>query len=83
MPDACKPQACAIQNCLKSNGYNESKCTAYIDALYACCTEFYSTNAKGQEGRTPCCPIPRLLKFKIEQRQKEDLDANLAVQGLR
>ena len=32
-----KPQACAIQNCLMKNGYNESKCSYYIDELYKCC----------------------------------------------
>jgi hypothetical protein len=73
--DPCKPQACAIQNCLKKNGYNEAKCTQCIDTLYECCQKFYEKN--GENARSPCCPIPRLLKFKIEQRRQEDLDAKL------
>ncbi|CDK28338.1 unnamed protein product [Kuraishia capsulata CBS 1993] len=74
--DPCKPQACAIQDCLKKANYDESKCTKVIDQLYLCCTKFYAEN--GEEVRSPCCPTPKLLKFKIEQRKKEgDLDARL------
>ncbi|ODV57832.1 Cmc4p [Ascoidea rubescens DSM 1968] len=73
--DPCKPQACAIQDCLKRTSYNESKCTKLIDKLYSCCSKFYQEN--GDEAKTVCCPIPRLLKFKIEQRQKEKIDAEI------
>lgn len=73
--DPCKPEACAIQDCLKKNGYNESKCTAHIDRLYACCKQFYKR--EGTEARSPCCPTPKLLKFKMEQREQEKLDAKL------
>ncbi|GMM46376.1 Cmc4 protein [Pichia kluyveri] len=73
--DPCKSQACAIQNCLKRNNYNESKCTALIDQLYSCCQNFYQTN--GNDARSPCCPIPTLLQFKIKQREIEKIDANL------
>ncbi|GME68131.1 unnamed protein product [[Candida] boidinii] len=75
MSDPCKKEACAIQNCLKANTYNESKCTKAIDALYACCKSFYEDN--GEEATTVCCPKPSLLKLKISQRQKEKLDAEL------
>ncbi|GMM33403.1 Cmc4 protein [Saccharomycopsis crataegensis] len=75
MADPCKPQACAIQDCLKQNNYNESKCTQAIDQLYACCSNFYNQN--GEEARSPCCPIPRLLRFKIKQRENEMVDAKL------
>ncbi|AWU78363.1 uncharacterized protein C5L36_0E04180 [Pichia kudriavzevii] len=73
--DPCKPQACAIQACLKRHGYDESKCTVLIDSLYECCSNFYREN--GQEARSPCCPVPRLLEFKVEQRKQEQLDAKL------
>lgn len=73
--DPCKPQACAIQNCLKKNGYNESNCTKLIDQLYSCCKGFYKI--EGTEARSPCCPTPKLLKFKMEQRRKEMVDAKL------
>lgn len=73
--DPCKPQACAIQGCLKRNNYDESKCTKYIDQLYACCQQFYER--EGQVARSPCCPIPRLLEFKMRQREEERLDAKL------
>ncbi|KFX93935.1 hypothetical protein O988_06561 [Pseudogymnoascus sp. VKM F-3808] len=29
----CHPRACAIQNCIQKNNYDESKCKAEIDAL--------------------------------------------------
>jgi hypothetical protein len=61
--------------CLKTNNYNESKCTKVIDQLYACCTQFYKE--EGKEARSPCCPIPSLLQLKIKQRAKEKLDAEL------
>ncbi|EGU89300.1 hypothetical protein FOXB_00253 [Fusarium oxysporum f. sp. conglutinans Fo5176] len=38
---ACHPRACAIQNCLTSNGYNEAKCRTAIKRLYECCEAFY------------------------------------------
>ncbi|AQZ10915.1 CMC4 (YMR194C-B) [Zygosaccharomyces parabailii] len=63
----CKPQACAIQNCLLSNDYNEAKCDHLVDDLYRCCQRFYQ-DTKGQE-RTPCCPQPDLLKLKMSQRR--------------
>ncbi|SCU99134.1 LAFA_0G22188g1_1 [Lachancea sp. 'fantastica'] len=75
MVDPCKPQACAIQACLTKTGFDESKCTQVIDQLYECCTKFYQE--KGGDARTPCCPIPRLLNLKLEQRNKEPLDARL------
>lgn len=62
-------------DCLTASGYDESKCTKIIDELYSCCLKFYSE--KGEDARTPCCPIPRLLKFKVQQREKEKLDAQL------
>jgi len=73
--DACKPQACAIQNCLQSNGYNESKCSQLIDELYACCKSFYQEN--GPEGKTVCCPKFNLLQLKLEQRSLGKIDAEL------
>ncbi|SCU91950.1 LADA_0F13212g1_1 [Lachancea dasiensis] len=75
MPDPCKPQACAIQACLNRTGYDESKCTQLIDQLYECCTKFYQE--QGAEARSPCCPIPKLLNLKLQQRRKEQLDAKL------
>ncbi|CAH2447394.1 hypothetical protein PP7435_CHR1-3281 [Komagataella phaffii CBS 7435] len=75
MPEPCKAQACAIQDCLKSNRYDESKCTKFIDELYACCSQFYKDN--GEESRTVCCPNPSLLSLKIKQRQQEKKDARL------
>lgn len=75
MSDPCKKEACAIQNCLKRHGYDESKCSDLIDQLYACCQGFYLE--RGENARSPCCPIPSLLEFKIKQRQEEKLDAKL------
>lgn len=71
----CKPFACAIQDCLTANGYNESKCTKAIDALYKCCKEFYEKN--GPELQSVCCPKFNLLQRKLEQRKLGKIDAEL------
>lgn len=73
--ETCKPQACAIQNCLMKNGYNESKCSRYIDELYKCCKTFYETN--GSEASSVCCPKFKLLQLKLKQRSLGEIDARL------
>ncbi|ODQ63250.1 Cx9C motif-containing protein 4, mitochondrial [Nadsonia fulvescens var. elongata DSM 6958] len=73
--EACHRQACAIQNCIQKNNYNEAKCTALIDALYDCCARFYNDN--GLEAKSVTCPRPELLKLKIEQRGRESVDAKI------
>ncbi|CAR30129.1 Cx9C motif-containing protein 4, mitochondrial [Lachancea thermotolerans] len=73
MTDPCKPQACAIQGCLTKTGFDESKCSHLIDSLYECCSKFY--NERGADARTPCCPVPSLLRLKLEQRACGPLDA--------
>ena len=35
--DPCQKYACAIQDCLKANNYDEKKCEAAILALNKCC----------------------------------------------
>ncbi|KAH7017847.1 hypothetical protein EDB80DRAFT_706117 [Ilyonectria destructans] len=62
---ACLPRACAIQDCLTRNNYNDAKCQTAIKALYECCEVFYERN--GDEGTTPCCPKPNLLRLKMQQ----------------
>jgi len=37
--DACKSEACAIQDCLAQNDYNMSKCNDKVDKLKACCKD--------------------------------------------
>lgn len=75
--EPCKPEACAIQNCLESNNYNESKCTKVIDNLYLCCKGFYEANGDVQ---TTCCPKINLLKLKLKQRELGPIDAELIEQ---
>ncbi|KAK4188350.1 hypothetical protein QBC35DRAFT_496498 [Podospora australis] len=65
----CHPRACAIQNCLTKNGYDEARCTKYIDALYECCTAFYERN--GEDATTVSCPKASLLKLKMKQRSQD------------
>ncbi|KAK6335215.1 Cx9C motif-containing protein 4, mitochondrial [Orbilia javanica] len=65
----CHSKACAIQNCIQKNGYNEAKCQDQIDALYACCELFYKQ--QGRDARTVSCPKPNLLDLKIKQRKEE------------
>ncbi|CAK7231149.1 Cx9C motif-containing protein 4, mitochondrial [Sporothrix bragantina] len=65
----CHPRACAIQDCLTKNGYNQDKCENLIDALYECCQAFYSRN--GDKASTVSCPKPDLLRLKLQQRGKQ------------
>ncbi|KAJ5956754.1 hypothetical protein N7501_011033 [Penicillium viridicatum] len=62
----CKPRACAIQDCLQKNSFNEDKCQAQIDALYECCNAFYQ--AEGDQASTLSCPKANLLRLKMRQR---------------
>ncbi|KAJ4173423.1 Cx9C motif-containing protein 4, mitochondrial [Fusarium falciforme] len=66
---ACHPRACAIQNCLTRNGYNEDKCQNVIRQLYECCEIFYERY--GEEASTVSCPKPYLLKLKMKQLREE------------
>ncbi|KAL2122640.1 hypothetical protein VTJ04DRAFT_3095 [Mycothermus thermophilus] len=65
----CQPRACAIQDCLTRNGYNEAKCTKFVDALYECCRVFYEKN--GDQATSASCPKASLLRLKLEQRKKD------------
>ncbi|KAF1919784.1 hypothetical protein BDU57DRAFT_513069 [Ampelomyces quisqualis] len=62
----CHPRACAIQNCIQKNGYDEAKCQKQIDALYECCNAFYKDN--GDNASTVSCPKATLLRLKMQQR---------------
>ncbi|KAI6087057.1 DUF1903-domain-containing protein [Hypoxylon rubiginosum] len=64
----CHPRACAIQDCLGKNGYNEAKCSHLIDALYDCCDAFYRKH--GDNATTVSCPKASLLRLKMKQRQE-------------
>ncbi|ODV94171.1 hypothetical protein PACTADRAFT_17898 [Pachysolen tannophilus NRRL Y-2460] len=75
MSDPCKSEACAIQDCLKQNNYNESRCTVLIDQLYACCSKFY--DAHPDVTSTTCCPKLNLLNIKMKQRLQEKVDAEM------
>ncbi|KAI1175416.1 hypothetical protein F4777DRAFT_550698 [Nemania sp. FL0916] len=65
----CHPRACAIQNCLEKNNFNQTKCEHLVDALYECCAAFYKQN--GETATTASCPKFRLLQLKLDQRQRE------------
>ncbi|KAH8124461.1 hypothetical protein ACSS6W_003191 [Trichoderma asperelloides] len=64
----CHPRACAIQDCLVKNNYNEARCQNAVKALYECCEAFYQRY--GDDATSPSCPLPKLLRLKIQQ-QKE------------
>ncbi|KAK1837320.1 DUF1903-domain-containing protein [Podospora conica] len=64
----CFPRACAIQDCLTKNGYNQAKCEKLVDALYECCQAFYQK--QGDDASSVCCPKANLLRLKMEQRKK-------------
>ncbi|OBT39457.1 hypothetical protein VE00_10147 [Pseudogymnoascus sp. WSF 3629] len=65
----CHPRACAIQNCIQKNNYDESKCKAEIDALYECCNAFYEKY--GDAAKTVSCPKANLLRLKMRQLAQE------------
>ncbi|KAK9245131.1 hypothetical protein V1506DRAFT_539255 [Lipomyces tetrasporus] len=71
-PKVCHAEACAIQDCLRRTGYNERRCSAAIDALYACCKKMYGQD---EGARAIACPEPGLLNIKLEQRAREKVDA--------
>ncbi|KAK7202555.1 Cx9C motif-containing protein 4, mitochondrial [Myxozyma melibiosi] len=73
-PTVCHAEACAIQDCLKRANYNESRCTAAIDALYSCCKKMYDENPSA---RAIACMKPELLELKMDQRRRESVDAKL------
>ncbi|KAJ9644555.1 Cx9C motif-containing protein 4, mitochondrial [Coniosporium tulheliwenetii] len=62
----CHARACAIQDCIQKNNYNEAKCSKEIDALYECCNAFYKKN--GDDASTVTCPKASLLRLKMKQR---------------
>ncbi len=37
--DACKTEACAIQDCLSKNDYDMNKCKDKVDRLKDCCSK--------------------------------------------
>ncbi|OTA81693.1 hypothetical protein M434DRAFT_401280, partial [Hypoxylon sp. CO27-5] len=65
----CHPRACAIQDCLTKNNYNEAKCSHLIDALYECCDAFYQKY--GDSATSASCPKASLLRLKMKQRRDE------------
>ncbi|OBS27423.1 hypothetical protein FPOA_01365 [Fusarium poae] len=68
---ACHPRACAIQNCLTSNGYNEAKCQSAINKLYECCEAFYKRY--GEEASTE---VRTAEKLALSNRASERNDQN-------
>ncbi|KIN02054.1 hypothetical protein OIDMADRAFT_18795, partial [Oidiodendron maius Zn] len=55
----CQSRACAIQDCLAKNSYDETKCRSQVDALYECCNSFY--DKYGDNAQSASCPKPNLL----------------------
>ncbi|KAI8994982.1 hypothetical protein BDB01DRAFT_846963 [Pilobolus umbonatus] len=47
----CQKFACAIQDCLQRNNYQEDKCRVYINKLSECCKDL-----KLKGGKSACCP---------------------------
>ncbi|KAK4540571.1 Cx9C motif-containing protein 4, mitochondrial [Oleoguttula mirabilis] len=64
----CHPRACAIQDCIQKNNYDEAKCQKQIDALYECCNLFYQRN--GDDASCVSCPKANLLRLKMKQRSE-------------
>ncbi|KIZ02704.1 hypothetical protein MNEG_5258 [Monoraphidium neglectum] len=57
--NACKSQACAIQDCLNASDYQEARCAAQIAALISCCDAEMAAAPQGAERPIQCCFGPR------------------------
>ncbi|SPO35645.1 related to Cx9C motif-containing protein 4, mitochondrial [Pseudozyma flocculosa] len=68
-PNPCYPKACAIQSCLTSNSFNQSKCEHLIDDLYRCCAQFYKQ--RGTDAEADSCPIPSVVERRIKKMEAE------------
>ncbi|KAF2484374.1 hypothetical protein BDY17DRAFT_295526 [Neohortaea acidophila] len=64
----CHPLACALQDCVQKNNFDQSKCEKQIDELYECCRRFYERN--GDEASVVSCPKASLLRLKMKQRSE-------------
>ncbi|CAO3652923.1 unnamed protein product [Mucor hiemalis] len=53
----CQQFACAIQDCLTKNDYQESKCTKQLANLTQCCKELIANG-----GKSVCCPERKYKK---------------------
>jgi hypothetical protein len=60
--NACKREACFIQDCLAANGYQEAACVSAIASLIACCDA-----AAG--AAPPGTPAPVQCSFSARYRQ--------------
>lgn len=72
---ACRPQACAIQDCLAANDYQEARCLPQIAALIACCDEDAATAGPGAQRPPQCALGPRyraLAAGHLEVRRREE-----------
>ncbi|KAI8970189.1 hypothetical protein BDF20DRAFT_889787 [Mycotypha africana] len=59
----CLKFACAIQDCLQKNDFQESKCKSQLAALDNCCKSLLA-----QGGKSVCCPE---RKYKNMQNDKD------------
>lgn len=54
------PIACALQNCLSSNTYNQEKCDKFMRELYRCCDEMYKQ--EGRNAESTACPMQSVVE---------------------
>ncbi|KAM0755632.1 DUF1903-domain-containing protein [Meredithblackwellia eburnea MCA 4105] len=60
----CQREACAIQDCLSANEYQESRCVTALDALYTCCSKL-------TPGETStACPKPEVVQRKLKEKEQ-------------
>ncbi|KAE8246990.1 hypothetical protein A4X06_0g4776 [Tilletia controversa] len=68
---ACHPEACKIQSCLQKNGFQQERCENVVRELYRCCAQFY--REKGDGAESDSCPLPRVVRRKLEGSDKKQL----------
>ncbi|PSK55393.1 hypothetical protein C1H76_7814 [Elsinoe australis] len=61
----CHARACAIQDCLQKNQYDQDRCKKEVNALYECCNAFYQK--EGDDAQNVSCPKASLLRLKMKQ----------------
>lgn len=64
--EPCKKYACAIQDCLRQNNYQESKCLEAIEAMKKCCRGLttYSFICEGMLEKNDEPPKPKKVASK-------------------
>ncbi|KAL4071340.1 DUF1903-domain-containing protein [Scleroderma yunnanense] len=60
----CQAEACALQNCLTSNTYNQGRCDEFVRELYRCCYGMYK---QGRNAESTVCPMQSVVERWLQK----------------